>query len=107
MIRDRGTKKWTSLMLPEHVEMLRKFAEEYYHVDKPLVDEFELEEFDERIAYAKEYRIPVKFTVWQAGVLIEETGRVKSVDPITKQVRLTEGARLNMADVVAVEIIDE
>lgn len=28
MINARGTKKWTSLMLPEHIEALKKLREE-------------------------------------------------------------------------------
>lgn len=107
-IRDRGAKKWTSLMLPEHIAMLRQFNDDYYLVEKPIVDEFAYDEFDERIAYAMEYNMPVKITEWHAGRFTEVVGRVHYVDPITKQLRVktTQGfERLNMADVTAVEIV--
>lgn len=110
MIKDRGTKKWTSMMLPEHIGLLRQFADDYYHVEKPIVDEYELVEFDERIAFAMEYNLPVKFTVWEAGRMSEIVGRSHYVDPITKQVRVEQAdgsfERLNMTDIVAVEIED-
>ena len=48
MVNDRGTKKWTSLMLPEHVEILKKvFAEQSYQT-KPILDEQQVVE-NERI----------------------------------------------------------
>ena len=46
MLIDRG-KKWnTSLMLTEHVSMLKEFYEEANDVKKPLVDEHQLEEMN-------------------------------------------------------------
>ncbi|GIO22410.1 YolD-like family protein [Oceanobacillus sp. J11TS1] len=43
-IRDRGTMKWTSLMLPEQVELLRKMREERDRKEKPILDEQQIEE---------------------------------------------------------------
>ncbi|MGP4061525.1 YolD-like family protein [Halobacillus sp. H74] len=42
--RDRGTIKWTSLMLPEHVEMIKKVWKEDERIEKPILDEQQLEE---------------------------------------------------------------
>lgn len=39
MLRDRGTKKWTSIMLPEHAKMLEHIWSESEHKDKPILDE--------------------------------------------------------------------
>jgi len=39
MLRDRGTKKWTSIMLPEHAKMLEHIWKESEHKDKPILDE--------------------------------------------------------------------
>lgn len=38
-IKDRGTKKWTSIMLPEHVKALRELNAELNKVEKPILDE--------------------------------------------------------------------
>ncbi|GGF15217.1 hypothetical protein GCM10010954_12290 [Halobacillus andaensis] len=35
---DRGKIKWTSLMLPEHVEMVKETYKEQNKVEKPLLD---------------------------------------------------------------------
>ena len=39
MLRDRGTKKWASIMLPEHAKMLEHIWTESEHKDKPILDE--------------------------------------------------------------------
>ncbi|MGE7184955.1 YolD-like family protein [Peribacillus sp. NPDC006672] len=46
-IRDRGNIKWTNLMLPEHIKMLRNyFDEDYYDEPEPVLDEQYLEEMN-------------------------------------------------------------
>lgn len=106
MIKDRGTKKWQGFFMTEHTELLREFANsEYNFVKKPVIDEYQMAEFDERICYAMEYTLPIKFTIWEAGKVETVTGRVHYVDVNAKQVRL-EGQRINMADVIAVEVVD-
>ncbi|HLR52359.1 MAG TPA: YolD-like family protein [Candidatus Avamphibacillus sp.] len=45
-INDRGTKKWTSLMLPEHVEALKQMFAEEERKEKPLLDEQKKMEID-------------------------------------------------------------
>ncbi|WP_082232624.1 YolD-like family protein [Halobacillus massiliensis] len=44
--RDRGSIKWTSLMLPEHVEMIKKIWKEDERVEKGLLDEQKAAEID-------------------------------------------------------------
>lgn len=44
--RDRGTIKWTSLMLPEHVEMIKKVWKEDKRVEKGVLDEQKAAEID-------------------------------------------------------------
>ncbi|MEC3885002.1 YolD-like family protein [Halobacillus sp. HZG1] len=44
--RDRGTIKWTSLMLPEHVEMVKKLWKEDQRVEKGIMDEQKAVEID-------------------------------------------------------------
>ncbi|MFF2286401.1 YolD-like family protein [Peribacillus butanolivorans] len=47
MIRDRGRIKWVSMMLPEHVKLLREYNEGLDKVEKPVLDERKYEEFNE------------------------------------------------------------
>ncbi|WP_101844204.1 YolD-like family protein [Halobacillus sp. Marseille-P3879] len=43
-INDRGTKKWTSLMMPEHVQMVQEVYKEQTRVDKPVLDEQQIQD---------------------------------------------------------------
>ena len=39
MIRDRGRKKWTAMMLPEHITKLRDWVGKDSYEEKPAIDE--------------------------------------------------------------------
>ncbi|MCP3738638.1 YolD-like family protein [Rossellomorea sp. BNER] len=55
MIRDRGRIKWTSMMLPEHVKVLRDWAKEDTYEKRMELDEQQLDEFNEILSEAMEY----------------------------------------------------
>ena len=42
MLKDRGNKKWTAMMLTEHVAKIRKWQESAYDIPEPEYDEFKL-----------------------------------------------------------------
>lgn len=46
MLRDRGTIKWTSMMLPEHVKQLKQDLLDVSKTGKPSLDEQQIEELD-------------------------------------------------------------
>ncbi|XXM74093.1 YolD-like family protein [Lysinibacillus sphaericus] len=62
MIRDRGRIKWTSMMLPEHVKLLRDWAKEDTYEKKKELDEQELEVLNETVAEAMEFGKAVAIT---------------------------------------------
>ncbi|MBT2754826.1 YolD-like family protein [Mesobacillus foraminis] len=62
MIRDRGRIKWTSMMLPEHVKMLRDWAKEDEEEKEKELDEQQLELMNETILEAMEFNCPVAVT---------------------------------------------
>ncbi|SDD50655.1 YolD-like protein [Terribacillus halophilus] len=49
MVNDRGKIKWTSLMLPEHVEMLQHMGREIGKAKPPIMDEQQLEELEQKV----------------------------------------------------------
>ena len=59
MIRDRGKIKWTSMMLPEHVTMLREWAHEDSYETRNELDEQQVEAMNGMIMEAMEYGNPV------------------------------------------------
>ncbi|MGE7185910.1 YolD-like family protein [Peribacillus sp. NPDC006672] len=110
-LRDRGKLKWApAAFLPEYTKMLRDLDTDYHRQQKPIIDEFQFEEFDQRICYAMEYNYSVKITKWVDGFNYELVGRVHYVDPIQKEVRLKteigEVERVKMSEVISVEVIE-
>jgi hypothetical protein len=111
-IRDRGRIKWTSMMLPEHVKELRDIWGEFKRDSKPVIDEFTFSENEERIHYAMEYNLAIKFKVWSEfnGRCEEIIGRVHYIGASDRVLRIEceDGTfeRIVFDDVVTVEVID-
>jgi YolD-like protein len=101
-LRDRGTIKWTSIFLPEHVEMLREFMREYEQVAKPILDEYEIAEIEAKIQYAYKARLPLKFRYWRDGFEGEVTGRIRKIDALTKEMRLEGAVKLRFDEIIGV-----
>ncbi|WP_141431887.1 YolD-like family protein [Bacillus sp. 03113] len=110
-LKDRGLMKWTGLMFPEHVAMLRQMRGEQDLCEKPIVDDFMRAEFDEGIFYAMEYNLTVRFTTWQAGMIEYVTGFIHYIDHVTEELRIetfSDGfKRVRMADVVRVDVVED
>jgi len=90
MIKDRGAKKWTAMMLPEHVGLVRKYFAEDGRIDQPILDEYEIEEIESRIHFAMETGDALEFRYWRDGFVDSVVGRVHYVDAITKELRIVE-----------------
>ncbi|NRD78468.1 YolD-like family protein [Bacillus sp. BRMEA1] len=110
-IRDRGMTKWqVAFQLPEIVKSQRNFWRDTERMAKPIIDEYETEEFDLRIAYAMEHNLTVKVSEWTDGFITDITGRVHFVDPITRQIHIGvkcgKFERMAFKDVVGVVVID-
>ena len=65
MIRDRGRIKWTSMMLPEHVKMLRDWSKEDEQEEEKELDEQQLELMNEVILEAMELNKTVAITYYR------------------------------------------
>jgi|SRR5690625_279452 len=63
MLKDRGTIKWTSLMLPEHVQMLKDMWQEDKTDFRPLLDEQLLDELNRHLQTALSQNKKVRLTV--------------------------------------------
>lgn len=70
--------KWkTSMMFPEHVAFLRKYNEEIMKIDRPILDEQELEILDETIHLAMEEARSISITYFVNGKITEYTGDIR------------------------------
>lgn len=85
MIRDRGTIKWTAMMLPEHVKLLRELHEDRDKQEKPLLDEGALEEMDRMLGLAIETKLPIQINYFEKGYFKNLTGLAKRYDPLNRK----------------------
>jgi len=80
MLKDRGTIKWTSLMLPEHVELLKEMWQETEKINKPILDLQELELMNEQVMQAYEERLPIVLSVYKDGLIEEIHGTIVMIN---------------------------
>ncbi|UCZ53736.1 YolD-like family protein [Bacillus shivajii] len=86
--RDRGNIKWTAMMLPEHVSMLKEKQHEMLKCQKPKLDPQQIEEYEFQIAEAVEYNLTLTFEYWKDGFNVEFDGQVHFVDHVLKKLHV-------------------
>ena len=79
MIQDRGNIKWASMMLPEHLELLREYKQECTEQPRELT-EWELEELQNTIDRAFNQQLHIKLEEWKDYKIIQWTGIIKSIN---------------------------
>ncbi|MFZ5946247.1 MAG: YolD-like family protein [Bacillota bacterium] len=108
-MRDRGSIKWSSLMLPEHKELLKKLAEEQNHVKKPILTEDRYEQINQTLIYAIKNSLPISIKFYQSNSLYTVQGVVKMCDPLTQKLKLIDNANkeliLYLEQIIDSEII--
>ncbi|MBG9451490.1 hypothetical protein ABE67_19980 [Cytobacillus firmus] len=88
-LKDRGKIKWQPAhFMPEHRAMLRKLERDQMTQNKPLIDEYALEEYENKIHYAMEFAYLLKVKVWREGFFLEYKGRVNRLDGICRKIYL-------------------
>lgn len=80
--------KWESskMMMPEHVEMLNKLWEEENDIEKPILSEDQLQELNQTIADACEYRTTVDLQYHKNKRMHVATGTIENMRPQQKQI---------------------
>ncbi len=74
--------------MQEHVEGLKQMWIDSCKIQKPLLDDYQVQEFEERIRFAEENKLPIEFTVYDNGFVEKITGIVHSVDQIKQRIKL-------------------
>jgi len=88
-VHDRGTMKWVSLMLPEHVELLEDvFAERR---EKPILDDQKRSEIDQTLKYSVTHQVNVLITYYKNADSITLHGKIKRIDQWKGYIVLSSG----------------
>ncbi|MFE8698000.1 YolD-like family protein [Cytobacillus sp. FJAT-53684] len=90
MIKDRGTIKWTAMMLPEHVQELKKAALDEERIKQPELDEQAIEEFELIICGAMESDETLVIDIFDNGFTNKLTGTVHFINHLKSQLILKD-----------------
>ncbi|WP_028393891.1 YolD-like family protein, partial [Bacillus cihuensis] len=91
MLKDRGTIKWTGLMLPEHVQSLKDALVDEHRIKQPILDEQELEAIEITICEAMEFNTPVTFKLFNNGFVQQLTGTTHYINHLKRQIIFQDG----------------
>lgn len=90
MIKDRGTIKWTSMMLPEHVQSLKNALVDEQRIEQPILDEQAIEEFELIICEAMESNETLNVEVFDNGFTNTLRGTVHYINTMKSQIILQD-----------------
>lgn len=100
-IYDRGAKKWTSLMLPEHVEALKELFATYDHQQKPILDEQEMQVNAYKLRTALVSQQIIEVTYFKDHHFHVVLGEVKEIE-LEKRYVIVKERRIKLDDIVQV-----
>lgn len=103
MINDRGSKKWVSLMLPEHVEALKKLWAEQEHKEKPMLDEQQLVENDHLLHHALYHDQMVSITYYEDHDFQEAKGKVLFINQVDGYL-LLDDTKIRLENMIEVSV---
>ncbi|MDP1421657.1 YolD-like family protein [Peribacillus simplex] len=110
MIRDRGRIKWTSMMLPEHVKMLRDWVGEDGYETKRILDEQQLEEMNAVMGEAMEERKDVTIAHYEGNRYQLLIGRIHYYNELTQKLhivdRFQQAHYIRLSDIADVRIME-
>lgn len=108
MIRDRGRIKWTSMMLPEHVKLLRDWAKEDAYEQTKELDEQKLEEMNAVLLQAMEEHQVVMITHFRRHQYELVMGHIHYWDELNQRIHIMdhfeEVHRIPVAGIADVQI---
>ena len=108
-IKDRGSKKWVAMMLPEHVKMLRDYQEEVKKEPRPELNEFDYEFIQEQLELAMKRNVEIKVKRWREGEFLYNRGVIQWIDVAKRTIELEDPFRcykLSLDEIVDATIME-
>jgi|SRR5690625_1640563 len=104
-VNDRGAKKWTSIMLPEHVELLKQVIAEQDYKEKPILDDQQKAEFDMLLQCALHNNLTVEIQYFYNHDLHTVKDKLTMIDSMVGYLRLEKVDKLYFDDIIGVQIL--
>lgn len=102
-MKDRGSIKWTSIMLPEHVNLLKEMWARDEWLEKPMLDEQLVMEINLKLQLALHNELTVEVEYFKNHGYHKVRDKLLAVDPLNNYLRL-EGMELPLDAIVGVWI---
>lgn len=109
MNSDRGLKKWTSIMLPEHVKELNKWYAEVELIEPPDLTEWDLQIIQEELEVAYTRQCLAVIRTWYRGRQHTYQGRIEGIDlqaSILVLQDLHRSGQINVKDIFGIYCIE-
>jgi hypothetical protein len=88
--KDRGNKKWNSLMLVEHQKRLKELKMQEADREKPDLDLQQLEEFNFKIEEALNKNLTLKIKFYEQKQIKVIEGEIAKVEKYKKQIKIKQ-----------------
>ncbi|MDQ0256177.1 hypothetical protein J2S74_003595 [Evansella vedderi] len=113
MNRDRGVIKWTSMMLPEHVQQLKEMTAKHKKKAPPQLDEQVLEEWSRLLGEAYYHDLALSITIIDHGKEETVQGFVYRIDQLQRSLTLElkdsrfQRRSIPFQDIIQISVDDE
>lgn len=87
MVNDRGTIKWTTMMLPEHSNLLKEMWSQKEWKEKPMLDEQLVTEINLNLQLALKDNLTIEIEYFHNRDYHKVKGKLLGVDPLLNYVR--------------------
>ncbi|MCH1627241.1 YolD-like family protein [Fredinandcohnia quinoae] len=90
--------------------MLRDLKVNEQKVEKPILDEYQLDEFEQKICLAMEFSYQLKVKTWEKGFFKCYTGLIHRLDATNKSLFIEQEEHiinLSFSDIVSLELENE
>ncbi|KJS23203.1 MAG: hypothetical protein VR72_02060 [Clostridiaceae bacterium BRH_c20a] len=108
-MKDRGAKKWSAMMLPEHKKLLEKMYQEQGNVKKPILDPDKCEEINAVLLLAINGGRQIRFKVYQENHFRFIEGVIKKYISSERKIKIIAGLDkivfLHLEQIIDAEII--
>ncbi|MGN7476940.1 YolD-like family protein [Solibacillus silvestris] len=106
MNKDRGVIKWTAMMLPEHVKLLREWQKEDVLVAQPQLDEAQLEQININLQRAYKEHCPIQLKIWEQTGMHTVSDIIQKVNFHEQYIKLETGAKIQFRQICEASIDD-
>ncbi|MGM0498628.1 MAG: YolD-like family protein [Bacillota bacterium] len=86
--KDRGNKKWNSLMLVEHQRRLKELKLKEQDLEKPELDQQQLEDFNLKIKKAVNKNLNLKLIFYENKKIKEIKGTIFEIDDYKEEIKI-------------------